>query len=274
MLIVSFEGKVKKMSVEKKTFRVIIQDNKTGKTLYYSADSKSSYFLPYKKSATNFANVEDLEKKLPFIKEICSTFYNNPRYGEIKILETIVIADEIEHESLESTKLPYLEKESKKESPREQLGVEPIDNSKNGLVKAFEQERDEFHQVYTKLTSMIPAYVSGDAEFKMYNLLDTLENLYNKQKHSNPSTQKGNETYYVHTCEENDGYNAKHEYKFSNKEEFLKFVRGEMAIDEWGDNCKRSYYEHIEEAYTKVDIDVTTSYQMDVTDSYDIDYEK
>lgn len=141
-------------------------------------------------------------------------------------------------------------------------------------VKAFEQEKDEFHQVYTKLTSMIPAYVSGNAEFEIYNLLDTLENLYNEQKHSNPSIQKENEVYYVHTCEENDGYNAKHEYKFSNKEEFLKFVRGEMAIDEWGDNCKRSYYEHIEEAYTKVDIDMTTLYQIAVTDSYDIDYEK
>ena len=141
-------------------------------------------------------------------------------------------------------------------------------------VKALEQEKDEFHQVYTKLMSMIPAYVSGNVEFEMYNLLDTLNNLYNEQKHSNPSTQKENEAYYVHTCEENDGYNAKHEYKFSNKEEFLKFVRGEMAIDEWGNNCKRSYYEHIEEAYTKVDIDMTTLYQMAVTNSYDIDYEK
>lgn len=102
-------------------------------------------------------------------------------------------------------------------------------------VKALKTEKDEFHQIYT---------------------------------------QKENEAYYVHTCEENDGYNAKHEYKFSNKEEFLKFVRGEMAIDEWGDNCTRSYYEHIEEAYTKVDIDVTTLYQMNVTDDYDIDYEK
>lgn len=116
------------MSNEKKTFQVVIQDNKTGKTLYYSADTKSSYFLPYKESATNFANVEDLEKELPFIKGICSTFYKNSRYGEIKILETIAIAYEIEHEL---TKLPSLEKESK---PREQLGVETIDNSKNGLL--------------------------------------------------------------------------------------------------------------------------------------------
>ena len=64
---------------------------------------------------------------------------------------------------------------------------------------------------------------------------------------------------------------AKHEYKFSDKEEFLKFVRGEMAIDGYGNNCNRSYYEYIKEAYTKTDIDVITLYQMDIANDYNIE---
>lgn len=36
----------------------------------------------------------------------------------------------------------------------------------------------DFNTVITELTAIIPAYVSGDAEFKMYDLLDELQALY------------------------------------------------------------------------------------------------
>lgn len=68
------------------------------------------------------------------------------------------------------------------------------------------------------------------------------------------------EVYYVFTSEQNDGYNSNHEYQFSSKEEFLKFVDGEKAIDRYGKEVKIGYYEHIEQAYTKGEIDIMALY--------------
>lgn len=55
-------------------------------------------------------------------------------------------------------------------------------------------------------------------------------------------------------------YNSNHEYQFSNKEEFLKFVDGQKATDRYGEEVEMGYYEHIEQAYTKGEIDVMALY--------------
>ena len=73
-----------------------------------------------------------------------------------------------------------------------------------------------------------------------------------------------NEIYYVHTKYENDGCWTKNKYEFTNKKEFLKFVHGNPAIDRYGDNHIRSYYEHIEQAYIKGEIDIMSLYEIDL----------
>ena len=74
------------------------------------------------------------------------------------------------------------------------------------------------------------------------------------------SIKTKSEMYYVHTYEENDSYNAMHTYEFSNKDEFLKFVDGEKAVDRYGVTHTISYYEHIKNAYIKGNIDMTSLY--------------
>ena len=80
------------------------------------------------------------------------------------------------------------------------------------------------------------------------------------------------EKYCIFTSEQNDGYNSNHEYQFSSKEEFLKFVDGEKAIDKNGQEIKRGYYEHIEQAYTKGEIDIFDIYET-LNENVDKDYE-
>ena len=65
----------------------------------------------------------------------------------------------------------------------------------------------------------------------------------------------------VKTVYDCDGYSSKNEHIFSTEEEFLKFVHGKRAVDSYGDNCIRNYYEHIEQAYEIDNIEVASLYK-------------
>ena len=64
------------------------------------------------------------------------------------------------------------------------------------------------------------------------------------------------EIYYVDTIYDHYNCFSKNNYEFNSKDEFLKFVNGERATDRYGDNHTQSYYETIQNAYVKAEIDV------------------
>lgn len=72
----------------------------------------------------------------------------------------------------------------------------------------------------------------------------------------------------VHTRQ--DEFDTHSEYRFSNKNEFLKFMNGEYAIDKYGNTVYKYYEEYIEQAYIRSDIDIMALYKRDIEQENDL----